>query len=402
MVVGCCAKTLTFHQGEIVSALLVFTACFNHGSGTPISMIPIYTLQPKFEVLASAFLSPWFRTFESEDYVDFGLFDEWKEEGRRRFLLSDDPAAARFHVLYEDWRSLNRSEEGRAHIKAAVDLSLRSEKQLVIFCGGDQNERIDWPENAAVFRFALRKSEKAKNELSTPIFHRDHLRDFSGEGVFSAKDKSQLPLIAFCGYAPPFKTPFDLQKLKDWAKLMGVACGRIDASGGRAAHAVRAIALMRLMRSKKTLKPNFIIREKFGFNNKWGILQPGGSRQSAQQQRREFANNILESDYSLCVRGLANCSIRLYETMSLGRIPLVLDTDCVYPCDSLIDWESVGPFADRGDLWNVPELINRFHQNIDDEGFVELQERNRGIWEKYLCPTGFFSHIPQLIASLPK
>ena len=72
------------------------------------------------------------------------------------------------------------------------------------------------------------------------------------------------------------------------------------------------------------LTTNYILRSKY---------RAGVSREKDpfHPSRLEFVNNILGSDYTVCMRGGGNFSVRFYETLSLGRIPVFIDTDCLLP-----------------------------------------------------------------------
>ena len=59
---------------------------------------------------------------------------------------------------------------------------------------------------------------------------------------------------------------------------------------------------------------------------------------SRQQYKFEYWNNMLSSPFTLCVRGNGNFSVRFYETLALGRIPVLFNTDCVLPLDQYINW----------------------------------------------------------------
>ena len=57
----------------------------------------------------------------------------------------------------------------------------------------------------------------------------------------------------------------------------------------------------------------------------------GGDPDAQLQARTGYVENLVASDYVLCARGAGNFSYRLYETLSCGRIPVFVDTDCVLP-----------------------------------------------------------------------
>ena len=66
-----------------------------------------------------------------------------------------------------------------------------------------------------------------------------------------------------------------------------------------------------------------------------------GSLGLNKQLRFEFIRNILSSDYTLCFRGSGNYSLRFYETLCLGRIPLFINTDCKLPFEDEINWRDM-------------------------------------------------------------
>ena len=55
----------------------------------------------------------------------------------------------------------------------------------------------------------------------------------------------------------------------------------------------------------------------------------------------QFERVMRDNSFILCCRGAGNWSIRFYETMCAGRIPVLLDTDVVLPKDDRIDWHTL-------------------------------------------------------------
>ena len=53
----------------------------------------------------------------------------------------------------------------------------------------------------------------------------------------------------------------------------------------------------------------------------------------------DFKNNILQSHFTVSNRGAGNCSMRLYQVLSLGRIPILLDSYMVFPLEDEINWD---------------------------------------------------------------
>ena len=109
-----------------------------------------------------------------------------------------------------------------------------------------------------------------------------------------------------------------------------------------------------------------------------------------RQTRNEFINNIISSDYTLCFRGSGNYSLRFYETLCLGRIPLFIDTDCKLPFQNEIDWKSLCLWVNVENLENICEIIIDYHNSISEKKFIEKQLYCREVWVKYLSKEVFF------------
>ena len=109
--------------------------------------------------------------------------------------------------------------------------------------------------------------------------------------------------------------------------------------------------------------------------------------------RREYLENLIGSDYVLCVRGWGNFSFRFYETMSVGRVPILIDTDCVLPYGFLHDYREHCVIVPESQLGRIGEYVMRFHNRYSNEEFRELQLRIRKFWSDWLSPEGYFKNI---------
>jgi len=173
--------------------------------------------------------------------------------------------------------------------------------------------------------------------------------------------------------------------------LSGRFCSGVNNfSGSNTDRFIRAAALQELSKSP-LVETNFLIREQF----LGGALLPSGEIDFAAMQlvRSEFEQNMVESDYILCARGAGNFSYRLYETLSCGRIPVFVDTDCVLPYQTEIDWESYCVWVSAKDIKHIGEKVAEFHESLSEQMFANLQQECRRLWESYLSPEGFFQNF---------
>jgi hypothetical protein len=118
-----------------------------------------------------------------------------------------------------------------------------------------------------------------------------------------------------------------------------------------------------------------------------------GAYHSSARYRRDFVENILESDFALCTRGWGNFSFRLYEALCLGRIPIFVDTDCVLPAEDVIDWRSLCVWVDERDVAQLPTIVHDTYHSLGNDEFKWRQRRCRTVWESYLSPHGFFRYL---------
>lgn len=121
--------------------------------------------------------------------------------------------------------------------------------------------------------------------------------------------------------------------------------------------------------------------------------------------RREYVDSVFNNLYSLCVRGAGNWSYRFFEALSAGRIPVLVDTDCVLPLDSAIDWDRHICRIPIGRIDEAGALLAAYHSS---NGAAQLQARqaaNRTLWLEHLAPAAFFPRALRELAgpaSMPK
>ena len=91
--------------------------------------------------------------------------------------------------------------------------------------------------------------------------------------------------------------------------------------------------------------------------------------------------------------GIANYSLRLYETLCLGRIPLFINTDCVLPFENEIPWKDICLWVEESEMDNLGEKITDYHHSMNGAQFREKQVQCRQIWKKYFVKEGFINHF---------
>ena len=241
-------------------------------------------------------------------------------------------------------------------------------KPTAVFAGGDEYAAI--PEAALALETSLVRSRRRPNEFGLPAWSEDFVSAHLG-GELRVRQKGAKPVVGFCGLAPRRRR--FIGRLRTHAAHAGIR--------GRA---------LQLLRAHDAVATNFLERAQF-----LGGAVAGGAVDVATMQRvrLEYVRNMVESDYVLCARGAGNFSYRLYETLSCGRIPVFVDTDCVLPLDFAADWRAHCVWVDESELDSIGDRVAEFHEALGDDEFVDLQRACRRFWEEYVAPEGFFAHF---------
>jgi hypothetical protein len=147
-------------------------------------------------------------------------------------------------------------------------------------------------------------------------------------------------------------------------------------------HRARALEVFE---DSKAVATNFIRRQRYR----------GGATNEHELDRttKEYYDNMIASDYIVCMRGGGNFSLRLYETLMMGRIPVFINTDCILPFEDLIDWKQHVVWIEYEELGRAPEIVRGFHDRLDSAQFLELQMSNRRLWEEYMNVERYLQYI---------
>jgi hypothetical protein len=327
----------------------------------------------------------WGKNPEDPRDPNNGRFDCYAEIGDRFFhmvpLMEADVA-----VLPAAWENILRSKETKDLALEFVEMARKARKTVVVFFLSDSDEMVPI-ENAVIFRTSFYRSRRVSNEFAMPAWSEDFTEKYFASQL-PVRAKREKPTVGFCGVAVPPKASFKWRRrnILIWgANLLGLSKARTNT--GR----VLRTKVMHVLSQSPQVETNFIVRERFFAR----AHLPNGTTDydTLQRTRQEYVQNMVDSDYVICVRGAGNFSYRLYETLSCGRIPLFIDTDCVLPYDWLVDWKQLSVWVDARDMDKIVERVVEFHEALSPEGFRDLQMACRKFWEDWLSPVGFFANF---------
>ena len=98
-----------------------------------------------------------------------------------------------------------------------------------------------------------------------------------------------------------------------------------------------------------------------------------------EEQKREYVQEIRSSRFVLCPRGVGTTSARIFETMQLGRVPVIISDDWVPPAGP--DWTSFAVFIPEEKISNTAAMI-RMHE----EHAASMGAKARVAWEQWCSP----------------
>ena len=328
----------------------------------------------------------WGKNPEDPRDPNSGRFDRYTRIGRSFFHMVPLEEAD-IAVFPGAWEHVVGNPEALALAERFIERAGAAGKPTVLFFWSDSDEKVPYPDTI-VFRTSLYRSRREPTEFAMPAWSEDFVEKWLG-GSLPVRPKGKKPVVGFCGYAGPLRISLKkrVRRVLRWgAEIVGIR-EKVTPKPGPL---LRAKALC-LLSESPLVETNFIVREHF----LGGALLPGGQEDLGLKQkvRLEYVRNMVESDYILCARGAGNFSYRLYETLSCGRIPIFIDTDCVLPYDFAIEWKDYCVWVDESELPLVAEKVAQLHDNLTAREFEELQCECRRLWEKWLSPQGFFANF---------
>lgn len=273
-----------------------------------------------------------------------------------------------------------------------VARAAEARKPCAVFGIGDRNPHI----NAApvvIFGASLYRSRTGKNpQHAVPTFLSDEL-SIQTLDELPIRHKGKKPVVGFCGQASASPPQIIGLGLRNIVATLQEQLGRAqNEAPPLMPHLLLRSRALRLAQNSSRIETNFLIRSRY-----LGT-EVRATQANAAELRQEYLKNITDSDYTICVRGAGNFSKRLYEVLCLGRIPVFINTDCLLPFESEIDWKQYCVWVEEDELDQIGNIVADFHDRLSDAEFVDLQRRCRQLWQNWLTQRGFILNFPRHFA----
>ncbi|GJG86377.1 hypothetical protein tb265_15580 [Gemmatimonadetes bacterium T265] len=114
---------------------------------------------------------------------------------------------------------------------------------------------------------------------------------------------------------------------------------------------------------------------------------------TVEQLYERFREGLSQTKFALCPRGVAASSIRLFEAMEAGCVPVVIADDIVLPTGP--EWDAFCVRVPEANVDALPTLLESL-----EERFETMSTIARATWEAYFSPEATFDSIADWSASL--
>ena len=112
----------------------------------------------------------------------------------------------------------------------------------------------------------------------------------------------------------------------------------------------------------------------------------GGSADARDQYERTYAEILRASAFVLCPRGVSPSSVRVFEVMKSGRVPVILSDEWVAPGGP--DWPTFSVRISESDVTSLPALL----EGLEPEA-ATMGQRARQAWEAWFADDVAFHHL---------
>jgi hypothetical protein len=338
------------------------------------------------------YLAPfWGAPVEDPRDPQRGALDEWLALGKS---VAEESTlhVAEAAVLPFDWTAALKSPQHQRTAARALAETRAAGKPLVVFFWNDSSQDLELPGTIILRTSVDRGPRYGVQEFACPSWLEDPRRWVSDLRLTEQRLRGR-PGISFCGYVGQPSGWRSTAK-----EVLRTRLGRFHSLVPRLRRSPLELrrAALSVLSGDRRIQCHFIARQAFY----GGALAGEGNWDYELKARvkREYVENMCASDYVLCIRGTGNYSVRYFDTLALGRIPVVIDTGGGLPYDFEVRWPSRGPWISVDELASLPEKLLEFHARQTPETLDVLQRENRKLWEHWLSPEGFFRELPRHVA----
>ncbi|MGB0982318.1 MAG: exostosin domain-containing protein [Winogradskyella sp.] len=256
-------------------------------------------------------------------------------------------------------------------------------KVVYTYNAGDNGVNVPKNLNVIIFRNCGDALQKTSQEKIIPFFLTDPLQSIFNQQDFKKRSYHNQPTVGFCGQANAsrYNAAKEIIRIISKNVLYYIGVQKELPQKIQSTTFIRAKILKRIENSTG-IKSNFIRRKQYRAG--------ATTKKQRQVTTLEYYQNMMDSDYIVCIRGAGNFSVRLYETLAMGRIPVFINTNCMLPLDDIINWKEHMVWVDFDEIDKINDLILAHYNKMNTEHLNSLFSKNRIMWQEHLGMLDFF------------
>ncbi|MDE1919375.1 MAG: exostosin family protein [Patescibacteria group bacterium] len=334
-------------------------------------------------------LNPWWgNPYGEESLFAKQMFDAYSCD-TDYYTVTDDVRKA--DLVLAPYRQNWLLRFDKTLLATCISTARANGRPLLVDGSGDIEESIN-DTDIYVLRYGGYRFIHEPGRIQIPLYVDDLLERCRGGTLDIRKKGPGKPVVGFAGWAklsPAQRARTIIKELP--VRLRSIFDSRLRACTKGVLWREKAIGIL-----KRSPQVTLSLRTRGSFSANTRTAE--GDLRTLQE---EMVGTILGSDYALDVRGDANNAARLFEILSLGRIPVIVDTERIFPFADKVDYSSFALIVDSRDLGRLPERIAEFHGRISPERFEEMQRNAREAFVRFFRIDAIMrSVVPDLRARL--
>lgn len=124
------------------------------------------------------------------------------------------------------------------------------------------------------------------------------------------------------------------------------------------------------------------------------------SAEERMERRSSYVASLRSSLSVLCPRGDGVNSIRFFETLSMGRLPILIADTCLLPGEDFIPYNEIMLRIRESDVEQAGELIHGWLSGQSPAQLLERCRKARLLWERYFSLTGIAQLMMRSLSAL--
>lgn len=154
---------------------------------------------------------------------------------------------------------------------------------------------------------------------------------------------------------------------------------------GNLSHEARRAAVLSIRHQAPQLRLKAVFRDNFSVRDGNIVMRQDSPAEKARRQA-EYLAGIRDSWAVLCPPGVGLQSYRMYETMYLGRIPVLFGDQAVYPLEKDIDYEAFSIRISGRDILDTGRILAAFFAAQSPESLARRCRQACAVWHRFFAP----------------